>query len=149
MSVAAVVGLTVATAVAMEPISATIHRSIGHGVAWPIHRSHHDGPVLGPEMNDIIPLVSALVTVALFAVGVFQRRFAWILPVASGATMYGIAYFVVHDIYIHRRLRLLPKHVGWLEPFKQAHLEHHEMGRGNWGIFTSDGLHLTRAAYRM
>jgi beta-carotene 3-hydroxylase len=144
MSTATAIVVMFCTAVVMEPLSATIHRSIGHGVAWPIHRSHHDGPVLGPEMNDIIPLVSALVTVALFAVGVFQRRFTTILPVACGATIYGISYFLVHDLYIHRRLKLLPENIGWLEPFKRAHLEHHRTGQGNWGIFTEDGWRLTR-----
>ena len=106
-------------------ISATIHRLIGHGVAWPIHRSHHEGPVRGPEVNDIIPAVSALVTVAMFSVGVFNSRFTWTVPIAAGVTLYGAAYFAVHDLYIHRRLRVFPTYVRWLEPFKAAHLEHH------------------------
>lgn len=136
MSTVVQIGIGLVSAVAMEPVSATIHRVIGHGVAWPVHRSHHEGPVRGPETNDIIPGVSALVTIAMFTVGVFNARFTWMIPIAAGVTLYGAAYFAVHDLYIHRRLRVFPTYVRWLEPFKTAHLEHHRSGQGNWGIFT-------------
>ena len=122
--------------VAMEPISAAIHRYIGHGVAWPLHRSHHEGPVSGPELNDIIPALSAAVTIAGFAVGVSVDGMFLLVPLATGATIYGAAYFVLHDLYIHRRLPLMPRHVSWLEPFKVAHLEHHRTGTGAWGILS-------------
>ena len=142
MSTVVQIGIGLVSAVAMEPVSARIHRGIGHGVAWPVHRSHHCGPVGGPEANDIIPAVSALVTIAMFSVGVFNTRFTWLIPIAAGVTLYGAAYFAVHDVYIHRRLRLLPPYVRWLEPFKTAHLEHHRSGQGNWGIFGVRGLRI-------
>ena len=91
MSPVVQIGTALLSAVAMEPASATIHRVIGHGVAWPIHRSHHDGPVRGPEANDIIPAVSALVTIAMFSIGVFNARFALMVPIAAGVTLYGAA----------------------------------------------------------
>jgi beta-carotene 3-hydroxylase len=121
--------------VAMEPISAAVHRFFGHGPGWRLHRSHHESPVRGPELNDVIPAVSALLTMALFAVGMWRPGWGWLVPVAAGATAYGAVYFTVHDLYIHRRLPLLPSYVGWLEPFKQAHLLHHRTGTGHWGIF--------------
>lgn len=130
------VALTLLVTAAMEPLSAAIHRYIGHGVAWPLHRSHHQGPVTGPEPNDVIPAVSALFTIGLFLVGVSVPGWGWLVPVATGATIYGAAYFVLHDLYIHRRLPLLPVHVSWLEPFKQAHLAHHRTGTGAWGILS-------------
>lgn len=144
MTIVVQIGIGLVSAVAMEPVSATIHRVIGHGVAWPIHRSHHEGPVRGPEANDIIPAVSALVTIAMFSIGVFNARFALMVPIAAGVTLYGAAYFAVHDLYIHRRLRLFPAYVRWLEPFKSAHLEHHRSGEGNWGIFRVPGLRLRK-----
>ncbi len=128
--------LAVGTALAMEPISAGIHRFVGHGVAWPVHRSHHDSPVKGPELNDLIPLVSALLTIAAFAAGTFRPGLGALVPIAIGATAYGAAYFVLHDIYIHRRVPLLPQRIEIFEPFKQAHLEHHRTGTDHWGIFS-------------
>ena len=124
--------------VAMEPISAGVHRFIGHGVAWKLHRSHHEAPIdriVGLEANDAIPAGSAVVTMAMFAIGRWVNGFAILQPLAIGMTMYGVAYFVVHDVYIHRRVALLPRHVGLLEPFRLHHLGHHRDGSGRWGIF--------------
>lgn len=129
----------VVAAGAMEPLSAAVHRYIGHGPGWALHRSHHDGPVAGPELNDVIPAVSAAATVALFAYGQWGRagRAGRLLtPIAAGATLYGIAYALIHDLYIHRRLRVLPVHVRWLEPFRAAHETHHREGTGHWGILS-------------
>lgn len=131
--------LTVVTVVAMEPISATIHRRFGHGVGWVVHRSHHDGPVEGWEANDLIPTVSALVTMAAFWAGVAQPELRFLVPIALGATIYGALYFVLHDLYIHRRIPVLPERIAWLEPIKAAHLEHHETGTDHWGILSGIG----------
>lgn len=125
-----------ATAVAMEPISAAVHRRLGHGIAWGLHRSHHESPVRGPELNDVIPAVSAGITMLLFAVGMWADGLGLLVPVAAGATAYGAVYFAVHDLYIHRRLPLLPRRIGFLEPFRTAHLLHHETGTDYWGIFS-------------
>lgn len=124
------------TAVAMEPISAAVHRRLGHGIGWGLHRSHHERPVRGPEPNDVIPALSAMVTMALFALGTWTDALWWLVPVAAGATAYGAVYFAVHDLYIHRRLPLLPRHIGFLEPFRAAHLTHHRTGTDHWGIFS-------------
>jgi beta-carotene 3-hydroxylase len=129
--------LVLLTALAMEPFSAGVHRYIGHGVAWPLHKSHHEGPVTGPEANDVIPAVSAALTIAMFALGTARPGLGVLVPIAAGATIYGAAYFLVHDCYIHRRVPLLPRCVGWLEPFKAAHLVHHRTGTGHWGIFSA------------
>ncbi len=126
--------LVVGMAVAMEPISAGVHRWFGHGWGWVFHRSHHEDELVGFEANDIIPAVSAGLTMLAFWVGVSVDGAAAAVPLAAGATIYGLVYFVIHDLYIHRRLPLLPHHVSWLEPFKQAHLDHHRTGTGNWGI---------------
>jgi beta-carotene 3-hydroxylase len=123
------------SAVLMEPVSAGIHRYVGHGPGWSIHRSHHEGPIAGLEANDAIPAASAAATIGLFVVAVSSPSRRWLAPVAAGITAYGAAYFVVHDIYTHRRIPVLPPRVRSLERFRLAHLEHHRLQRGNWGIF--------------
>ncbi len=129
-----------ATAAAMEPISAAVHRYVGHGPGWGLHRSHHDGPVAGPELNDVIPAVSAAVTIGLFAYDQWGRRrhrsSRLLTSIAAGATLYGVAYAVIHDLYIHRRLAVLPARIRWLEPFRAAHEAHHRQGWGHWGILS-------------
>lgn len=135
MSWAVSLALTIVATVLMEPASAAIHRYVGHGPGWVLHRSHHTGVVKGPEANDVIPAVSAAITIGLFAAGVSRAGLWWFVPIATGMTLYGAAYFCLHDLYIHRRLPLLPRHIGVLEPFRIAHLRHHETGTGSWGIF--------------
>jgi beta-carotene 3-hydroxylase len=137
--------VTLLAALAMEPISAGVHRSIGHGIAWPLHRRHHHGPEAGPELNDVIPAASAVLTMALFVVGTTHPGLSYLVSLAAGATLYGAAYFLVHDCYIHRRVPLLPRHVRCLEPLKRAHLEHHRTGTGNWGIFSGHRTGTTMA----
>ncbi len=130
------VALTAVAAILMEPISAAIHRWFGHGPGWVLHRSHHEDELVGLEANDVIPAVSALLTMVAFWVGVSVPGAAAAVPLALGATIYGLAYFVLHDLYIHRRIPLLPRRVAWLEPIRLAHLEHHSTGTGNWGILS-------------
>jgi beta-carotene 3-hydroxylase len=125
------------SALLMEPVSAAIHRYVGHGPGWTIHRSHHEGTVAGIEANDTIPAMSAVATIGLFVAAVTSPSRRWLFPVASGITAYGAAYFVVHDVYIHRRIPVLPRHVPVLERFRVAHLEHHRLQRDHWGIFWS------------
>ena len=57
-----------------------------------------------------------------------------LLPVGPGVTAYGLAYLVVHDLYIHRRLPLLPARVAWLEPLAEAHGIHHRYGGAPFGM---------------
>ncbi len=128
--------IAVVVALAMEPISGAIHRYVGHGVGWVLHRSHHETPVKGPELNDVIPAVSALVAIALMVIGVYVPGYSALAAVATGATIYGGVYFIIHDIYIHRRLPLLPQRIALLEPYKQAHLKHHDTGTDHWRIFS-------------
>lgn len=128
--------LTLVTVVAMEPVSAGIHRFFGHGPGWFLHRSHHDGDVDGWEANDLIPVGSATVTMGLFWLGVTQPDVRFLVPIALGATIYGAIYFVLHDLYIHRRIPVLPERIELFEPIRRAHLEHHETGIGHWGILS-------------
>jgi beta-carotene 3-hydroxylase len=130
---AALAGLT---ALAMEPASAGVHRFLGHGPLWCLHRSHHEDRCGGLEPNDAIPAACAAVAMGLFGLGASARRAAWHVPVAVGMTAYGLAYACVHDLYVHRRLRVLPERVAWLEGLAQAHAEHHRRGEGNWGVFS-------------
>ncbi len=120
---------------AMEPAVALAHRRAMHGWAWGWHRSHHqrDG---GPfEANDLFPVVFAAATVAAMAAGTTVDALAPLLWVGSGVTAYGVAYLVVHDLYIHRRLGVLPgagTHlIRWLA---EAHRIHHLYGRGPYGF---------------
>ena len=57
--------------VAMEPVTALLHRVLFHGFGWVLHRSHHRVRSHGVEANDLYPVGIAAFTIALMAVGSF------------------------------------------------------------------------------
>lgn len=125
--------ITVLTVLLMEPVAAAIHRFVGHGPGWGLHRDHHD-PAGRLERNDAIPVAMALLAMAAFRIGWGVPGYGWLVSVALGVTLYGLAYALVHDVYIHRRLPILPRRVRWLEPLRRAHLEHHHHGGAPYGV---------------
>lgn len=107
MNVWTAIGITLLTVLAMEFVAWAAHRFVMHGWLWSWHRDHHDPSVKeGPffERNDRFFLVFALPSMAgymLFSL----PGLGWLLWVAIGISIYGLIYFLVHDVYIHRRFR--------------------------------------------
>jgi beta-carotene 3-hydroxylase len=126
--------LTVLTMVVMEPVAAGVHRFVGHGPGWALHGDHHDPGPGRLERNDAIPASFAVVAMAAFWVGLDRPGWRWLFWVALGVSLYGLSYALVHDVYVHRRLPLLPRRVRCLEPLRLAHLEHHRHGGAPFGV---------------
>jgi beta-carotene 3-hydroxylase len=126
--------LVLITIVAMEPLAAALHRFVLHGPAWGLHGDHHDPGRRRFERNDVIPLILAALAMAGFRVGLTSETLGWLTAVALGVTVYGLAYAIVHDLYIHRRLPILPERIAWLEPLRLAHLEHHRHDGAPFGM---------------
>lgn len=131
-AVGAIVGF-----VGMEPLTYAAHRWGMHGVGWVLHRSHHQGRALDLEAgaaqleaNDAFPCAFAAVTMMAMALA-RRRRFG--LAVGCGVTAYGVAYGVVHDVYIHARLGPQPR-LKVLERLKEAHRYHHLYGGEPYGM---------------
>jgi len=124
--------VAVAAFLAMEAVSYATHRWVMHGFAIGWHRSHHAPPTSRFERNDRFPLCFSLLGVALFAAASIGMTELW--PIAVGVTAYGIAYLVVHELVIHRRLPvplLGGRYLGWL---RDAHRDHHLGGGEPYGM---------------
>lgn len=81
-----------------------LHKYLMHGVLWFIHRTHHEKHEGRFELNDVFSLLFGSIAVILMILGLragIDPRFF----VGLGITLYGAAYFVVHDVWIHRRYR--------------------------------------------
>jgi beta-carotene 3-hydroxylase len=130
--------ILVACFIAMEFFSYLAHRYLYHGIGWFLHRSHHT-PRTGPfEWNDIFPATLATLTTSLmmFALGNGEMD---LLAASIGITSYGILYFVVHDLYVHRRMERFPLRIPLLAKVKKAHAVHHRFGGEPYGLlFFSD-----------
>lgn len=140
--------LTLLTVLAMETVAAAIHRFVGHGPGWALHQDHHDPGPGRLERNDAIPLVMALAAMVAFRLGLTVPAYAWLASVALGVTLYGLAYALVHDVYIHRRLPILPRRLRWLEPLRRAHLDHHRHGGAPYGVLVPMRPRTARTAGR-
>ncbi|MFP5376472.1 MAG: sterol desaturase family protein [Acidimicrobiia bacterium] len=119
----------------MELLVYVSHRFLMHGPGMPIHKSHHQRrPQPGFELNDVYPLIGSTVAMAGFALGLNVEGLAPLLPMAVGLTLYGAAYFFVHDVYIHRRLPWFEAELGICERLKAAHRVHHLWGGEPYGM---------------
>jgi beta-carotene 3-hydroxylase len=111
--------------VAMEGVAYGAHRWLMHrrGMIW--HASHHAPQRTRLELNDLFPLCFSVLGVSLFVAAAVGLTPAWVWPIAAGATAYGIAYLVVHEIVIHRRLPVPVRDVRYLRWLRDSHRAHH------------------------
>jgi beta-carotene 3-hydroxylase len=125
--------------VLMEPCTYAAHRWIMHGPGERFHRSHHVNAARSIptkwEANDVFPLVFAAFVMGALALGFNTASFAVLVPASVGVTLYGAVYFAVHDLYIHRRIRLLgSRHIAPLERLADAHRMHHATNGEPYGM---------------
>ncbi|MGP9766890.1 sterol desaturase family protein [Halomonas sp. AOP13-D3-9] len=116
--------LVIAAFLSMEVFAWYAHKYIMHGWGWRWHKSHHE-PTEGVfEKNDLYVVVFSLVVVGMFAVG--DLYWKPLMAIASGITLYGVAYSLFHDGMVHQRwpIRWQPKS-GYLKRLVQAHRIHH------------------------
>ncbi|MFZ1677272.1 MAG: sterol desaturase family protein [Saprospiraceae bacterium] len=120
--------IIIATFIGMEGVAWFTHKYIMHGLLWVLHEDHHvktdDDSII--EKNDSFFLVFAIPSMALFALWNFMGLH-WALYVALGIALYGLAYFLVHDIFIHQRIGLFKRSNNhYLRAIRKAHKIHHK-----------------------
>jgi beta-carotene 3-hydroxylase len=125
--------------VLMEPLTALTHRFVMHGLGRALHRSHHRrkpaGSAVAWEANDWFPVMFAAIVMVGFGVGFNVDGWSALVPVGIGVTAYGVAYALVHDGYIHRRLPLFgDRTIALLEPLAEAHRRHHARNAAPYGM---------------
>jgi beta-carotene 3-hydroxylase len=112
----------------MEAVTWFTHKYIMHGFLWTLHRDHHDHSNRGKwwERNDAFFIIFAVPAISLFTFGsIYGLAYAW--QIAAGITLYGAAYFFVHDIFIHQRLKWLRNSENpYFRALRRAHKVHHK-----------------------
>lgn len=101
------------------------HKYVMHGFLWTLHRDHHQRHNKVFERNDTFFVIFAVPSCLLFVFGAragFDIRF-WL---GLGIALYGLTYFLIHDLLIHQRLPLsLGRHFTYFRALKKAHESHH------------------------
>lgn len=116
--------LLIATFIAMEIASWAIHKYLFHGILWEIHKTHHQERHGWFELNDIFSIGFAGVAIWLQYVGFKELDYRFFI--GSGITLYGIVYFIFHDVFIHNRLKAFKSDNRYLKAIRRAHKIHHK-----------------------
>lgn len=119
--------ITIAVFIAMEGATWLIHKYVMHGFLWFLHRDHHDHSSDGElEKNDWFFVIFALPTIALMYFG-SRQNFNDLFFIGLGIMLYGMAYFFVHDIFIHQRLKIFTRTQNpYFMALRRAHKQHHK-----------------------
>ena len=117
----------VATFFFMEFMAWFSHKYIMHGFLWHLHKDHHkkdNGSWF--ERNDLFFIFYAVVSMTL--VILWGEYGFWAgLPMALGIFTYGMSYFIVHDIFIHQRFKILrTTNSKYAKGLRRAHKIHHK-----------------------
>jgi len=110
----------------MEFMAWFIHKYIMHGVLWVLHKDHHHKDHDSWfERNDTFFLFFAGLSMFFL---MFAKGYFWLAtPIGLGILAYGIAYFVVHDIFIHQRFKWLRNiDNAYARGVRRAHKIHHK-----------------------
>ena len=120
------IAITLATFVLMEGLTWWIHRFIMHGFLWSLHKDHHQKEPGFFEKNDAFFLIFAIPSWLFIMLGVIYQAY-WSIAIGAGLTLYGIAYFLVHDVIIHQRLKWFTRsNNSYVRTIRWAHKMHHK-----------------------
>ena len=110
----------------MEIIAWFTHKYIMHGLLWRLHKDHHKKESKGFfEHNDFFFLLFAIPGIICLFVGM-QNGYNALFWIGIGITAYGLAYFLVHDIFIHQRFKIFRNtDNAYFKASRRAHKVHH------------------------
>jgi len=126
--------IIILTLIFMEGVAWFLHKYVMHGLGWYLHEDHHRYTRGRFEKNDIFGLFFSLLSFVLILTGFFGG-FDIRLPIGIGVACYGIGYFLVHDIFFHRRIKIKyrPKS-SYMKRVLNAHAIHHQKSKPHEGI---------------
>ena len=119
--------ITLGTFLAMEFVAWFAHKYVMHGFLWYLHKDHHQHEPGFWEKNDAFFLIFAIPSATCYIVGSAVAGMFPLFFVGVGISLYGIAYFLVHDIFIHQRFKIFTRTKNkYLKAIRKAHKVHHK-----------------------
>jgi beta-carotene 3-hydroxylase len=111
----------------MEPVTWFTHKYIMHGFLWYLHEDHHHKQHDSWfEKNDAFFLIFAIPSWLCIMLGSMNQNYIAV-SIGAGIAMYGLAYFIVHEIIIHQRFKLFSKSNNkYVKAIRWAHKMHHK-----------------------
>jgi len=120
------IAITIFTFLVMEFVAWFTHKYIMHGMLWNVHLDHHQvDKDKKLQKNDYFFLIFALPSMAFIILGSINSNY--LLFIGIGIALYGLAYFIVHEIIIHQRIKIFRNtNSKYIRAIKRAHKIHHK-----------------------
>jgi len=118
----------------MEGVAWFLHKYVMHGVGWFLHKDHHYPRKGRFEKNDLFGVLFSIISFLFILTGILSG-FDIKLAIGIGIMMYGIGYFLVHDVFFHQRIKIgyRPKSK-YVKRILNAHGVHHAMSTPKTGV---------------
>jgi beta-carotene 3-hydroxylase len=120
--------ITILTTFAMEFVAWFAHKYVMHGFLWSWHEDHHKPHTVEGffQKNDLFFLVFAVPSAASYIIGSAVEGYFALFFVGVGISIYGLIYFLIHDVYIHQRFKWFKQLDNWYSRgILRAHGAHH------------------------
>ncbi len=112
--------------VAMEFMAWFTHKFLMHGLLWNLHEDHHQPTGKTFQKNDLFFLIFAVPSWLNIMFG-FINKNDYMIGIGFGIAAYGLAYFLVHEILIHRRKKWFDNiNNRYFRAVRKAHKVHHK-----------------------
>ena len=119
--------IVLTTFIAMEGVAWLTHKYIMHGLFWFLHEDHHvpnKEKVL--EKNDYFFLIFSIPGICFTVFGSLDG-INYLFFIGLGITLYGFIYFLIHEVFIHQRLKWFRNsNSKYLRALRRAHKVHHK-----------------------
>lgn len=110
----------------MEFMAWFMHKYVMHGLGWYFHKDHHQHLPGFFEKNDVFFLIFAVPSWLFIMFGMMAGN-DWRVFLGLGIAIYGLAYFLVHDVFIHQRFPWFKRTDNiYLRAIRKAHKVHHK-----------------------
>lgn len=122
----------------MEFAAWATHKYVMHGFLWNLHEDHHKPSGELFQKNDLFFLIFAIPSWLCIMLGfIYQAYFS--IGFGFGIAAYGLAYFLIHDVVIHRRFKWFDNSTNkYFRALRNAHRNHHKQvnkeGGSNFGM---------------
>lgn len=118
--------VTLLVFIVMEGITWLTHRFVMHGFLWYLHEDHHQkGPGFW-EKNDAFFVIFAIPSWLCIMLGSMNQNY-WVVSIGAGIALYGFAYFLVHEVIIHQRIKIFTRSKNrYIRAIRWAHKMHHK-----------------------
>ena len=118
----------------IEGVAWFLHKYVMHSFGWFLHKDHHYPRKGRFEKNDLFSVFFSLISFLFILTGILGG-FDIKLAVGIGIMLYGIGYFLVHDVFFHKRIKIVyrPKSK-YIKRILNAHGIHHAMSTPKTGV---------------